>query len=357
MKDNLNILFVSFNKLHVFTSATRIRPRKILDELEKTNHHVTSVFLYDFINSFVKILFSKHFDLVYIESKLHPLTKKNRFLLRLIRKKSTYISYYYRDIFWRFDIEKDSYSSEKWEKIKRNHRNDLIFLDELLDLFYFQSISFGRMFDLKTKIAFLPPGGSVREIEYNSEDRNGAIYVGGFDRRYGAEFLLDAFDRINKEKNIKLRLIIREKELILMSHLVDQYKEKAWLEIIHANESQLDRYMNESRIAIITLFNEDYNNLIIPVKIFEYASFGLPILSTKNNEISSFIQNEEIGEITDFSADEFAERFLSLYDDYNRLNLYSTNCLSLIKNKASWTKRTEQIIRDYYDFVEKKNNK
>lgn len=284
-------------------------------------------------------------DLCYIESSTYPMIHSCDYkMIWYLAKKGIPTSYFYRDFYRRF---KDLFPRRKGfiNTIKEYYldfmqwRTDRIL--RKLSLIYFPSKECFQYFNYKNMKA-LPPAGSVDFLPEHI-NRKICIYVGGISDFYGFPLLIDTFTILNKgEEEYKLILVCREAE----------FKKRgltnipSWLSIYHVSGKSLEPLYEQSDLGLLTLTENAYSNLAIGTKLFQYLSYGLPVLSTDVEAMSSIITENNFGEVAEYDAELFAKAIREILSDDNKLNDYRQAIKEKITNNHLWVHRVDQIIDD-----------
>lgn len=351
----MKILYITYIDLNApQTSGSSVRPNKMLDAFLKSGHTVK---LLSGSTEYIHRTQRKHSikeihswlknetpDICYIESSTYPIIfHADRILIKHIHKLGIPIGYFYRDFYRKFPR---LFPRRKGfvNFIKESVLNVLQYkTDKILnyaDIIYLPSIRAKRLFDYKDMRA-LPPAGENRLIPhpYNKT----IIYVGGISKHYGENLLIEAFKLLNgNTSEYRLILVCRENEWCKMP---EEDKHYPWLQCFHESGNALAKLYAAAAAAIITKPNNEYNNLAISVKLFEYMSYGLPVISTDNDAMSDIIRYYKLGFIVS-SAEELAEAAKSML---NNKDIYDNLCQNVVKalnNNNLWVNRVEQVVKD-----------
>ncbi|MDH4138638.1 MAG: glycosyltransferase, partial [Anaerolineae bacterium] len=160
---------------------------------------------------------------------------------------------------------------------------------------------------------------------------------------YGTELLLDAFGLINRECKLDLELVCREDEYISQRSIFENYIEAEWLHIHHLWGESLDQVYHPSDIALIPRLKNAYSDLAMPVKLFEYLSYGLPIIVTNCTEMADFVQRNRIGIVVQDNPLSLAEGVLRIVRDRDLYRELERNAKQTLENGNLWTDRASQV--------------
>lgn len=358
----MKILYITYIDMDATqTSGSSVRPHKMLDAFKELGHEVIMLSgSAEYIHrkerkkSIRKIrlwLEKNKPDLCYIESSTYPIIlNDDRKLIRYIHRLNIPIGYFYRDFYRKFpDLfpRRKGFTNTIKEYILdflqyKTHRTlryaDIIYLpsDKAKYLFHFR--------DMRP----LPPAGENRLLKEHPYNKT-IIYVGGISKHYGGEYLLNAFESLNKENNeYKLILVCRPNE---WAKIENRYKDCPWLQCVHASGNELAKlYSAAAAAAIVTKPKNKYNKLAISVKLFEYMSYGLPVIATDNDAMSDIIRKYNIGIVVS-SETELARAIKSVLNNREQYLIYCKNVETALLNGNLWTNRAEQVINDLYGYT------
>jgi len=227
------------------------------------------------------------------------------------------------------------------------HKIDMAFFKKYINILFLPSLQMNEYVNFpKDRVIPLPSGGDIKEDNYENNTSNilEAIYVGSLHDTAGTELILESFNKINTEfTRVNLTFVCREKEFIEKKNKFNLYKEKNWLKIKHLKINELDSDYLKSDFAVIPYLQNIYNNFAMPVKLFEYFSYGLPILSTKCIEIARFIEKSEIGITANDNVNEFVMGIEKMIKAIN-MKLFNRNEIQKkFKKHHTWLNRVETI--------------
>ncbi|MGG0744649.1 glycosyltransferase [Priestia megaterium] len=291
---------------------------------------------------------NNEYDFCYIELKVGVTRYYDTLLLLSLKKKfkNLKVGMYYRDMYWAYGI----HISKGYFKnlfVPLANKLQLKFLSTIADVIFGQSKSFcaqmAPLISSKCKLEVLPPGCEyVSSPEINSA---GVIYVGEIDQVFsGVELLIESMRLVNKKQYTPLYLVCRKheyEESILIQESNEKYD---WLNIEHHTKETIGAAYSKASIAIIPRYKNQYTKLCLPIKLFEYITYELPIIAVKHGEVSDFIEDNNIGFVTSPDAEEIADKVLELLNNDcigNALN----DSLVKAKSNHSWTERVNTITK------------
>ncbi len=324
--------FLDLNyKVKILSSAQTIKNKK--NRLAKINE----------INNW---LISNKPDFCYIESDYTAIRFRDDYrLIKQLKKLNIPTAYFYRDFDYKFKDMKinvrgiinnlrEIYIKLLWLKTNSILKN--------ISIVYFPSKYCFKYFNFKNMKA-LPPAGEVAPYKQTSSKKT-CIYVGGLSERYGTNLLLESFKRLNKNSNtFKLILVCREDDYIKYKDEFDSFN---WVEVHHVSGKELTKLYAEANIALIPLKHTNYNDLAISVKLFEYMSYGLPIIATSNQAMKEIILDANCGITTNDDVISYSNAINDIFNDDVKLQKFSENALLALENKHTWKNRALQVTKD-----------
>ncbi len=187
-----------------------------------------------------------------------------------------------------------------------------------------------------------------------------AIYCGNISRNRGAMTILETVVEIKaRKKNFKVLFlgIIHDKPF---QQEMYEYIRKNQLEdnvIIHdfVPYNQVHDYYLRSRIGLILFRPLDSYKIILPIKIFEYFTYGLPIICSNFGQIQEYTlkYNAGIG-VDPEDSNQIAAAILELLENENKYAYFSDNAIDAAMNYFSWEIMEKKLIGLYRDVLLKR---
>ncbi len=277
------------------------------------------------------------FDCAYVEPGNWPLHPFDYLVLLWLRIKRTPIGLYYRDAYWRFP---DWFRPSGWQRFR--HRIDLMVYRLTVRLVYFQSATMADLFNFRNK-SILPPGARKRRTE-NERDYEGvertALYVGGLTVKYGRQILFKAIELVGRQ-DPKIRFVIigRRDEIRDLPQV-----RHGNVMILNLHGRQIEPFLESAHIALLPREKCPYNDLVLPVKLFDYLSYRLPIVATDDCEISKFIRTYRIGLVVDHDPGKVADAILKLANSRILAKTLSRNCSLALEDNNLWEDRARTVV-------------
>lgn len=287
----------------------------------------------------------------YIESSTYPIMYHCDYaLIRLLRREGIPTAYFYRD-FYRWFPKLFPRRQGLVNSLKEAYLDILQWrTDRVLqnvDIVYFPDKSTARYFPYRHMKA-LPPAGQLTTVSPDSafppDGPATAIYVGGVSAIYGSPMLMEAFSILNKDGvRYPLILVCREGEF---EKAFPNYSIPAWLEIHHASGKELEAFYARASLGLLTLPPNEYTQMAVGTKLFQYISYGLPVLSTDTAAMKSLIEENAFGRTAPYDVQAFAAAAKALLDDAEALRRFRQSALKSLTEKHLWVHRVDQIAAD-----------
>lgn len=341
---NKNILYITFVDFNEQKSGSSVRPKKIYDAFLEEGYNIS--LLTGLQNrkterwkkcfSYYKNIKKGNYDFCYVEPPAGPIFNlcDHLILLYISKIKKIPIGLFYRDAYWKF-ADWYNVSGIKRFVINSMHKFDWMIIKNTCKKVFFPTKTMGDLFDFPDKEP-LPPGCELISVKKETSKDIEIVYVGGVSEQYGGKLLLETLDKVNKERKMNLHLVCRKEEL----SQIEQYINKSWLKIYHASGEELKEIYSKGNLAIIPRKIDFYMDFAMPVKLFEYISYELPIVATKCKEVANFIEINKIGVIAEDNVESLYDTLVNI--DVKTIEEYTKN-IKITKINNTWTKRVQQI--------------
>lgn len=295
-------------------------------------------------------------DLCYIEPPTGPLFFScDRNLIRKLHRMQIPIGFFYRDIYWKFngnDFLGKNVSIQTFVKqlvIKAMQYRDYYMLKKCVTQFYFTAASVNKYMGF-SKFGVLPPGCVEKHIEKEKTSVTTGIYVGGATERYGMGLLLDSWMQVQKIQDKKLLIVCPEAQWEAWVQKYPKYQQLPEnIHIYHLCDGQeLEKLYAISDFAMIPILKTSYNDMALPIKLYEYLSYGLPMVATNCEEMKKVIIENEIGVIANDNVADFSR---GIQEMLQNIKAGKNNIVKLeaARRRNLWTERVMQIINDLQD--------
>lgn len=351
----MSILFISYTDLERNTSGSGVRPAKMLKAFQELGQEVYALTGEQgrWRERVAKIRAAKKWvkrccpDICYIESSTYPIMLwQDICFIRFLHRRGVSIGYFYRDFYRKFpelfprrtgglNVLKELFLDVcQWVTDRVLNNVDIVYLpsEESKELFSYH--------DMRV----LPPAGENCLTERKSKS-NTLIYVGGIIGHYDLAVLLDSLSILNA-KEIKYRLICicRKGE---WEKFVHPKKNVEWLVVCQASGEELVKYYLMADAGVLVPQKDNrYNQLAVSVKLFEYMSYGLPVIQVSSNAMNRIVEENEIGIITKSTAMDLADGINRLLSDSVLYEKCGKRTREVLIEKHLWIHRAQQVMND-----------
>ena len=114
------------------------------------------------------------------------------------------------------------------------------------------------------------------------------------------------------------------------------------------HENTFQSYLSICDIGISPLESNIHHDTTYANKIFQYMSFGCPMICSNVVAQKEIIEKYKVGELfSPGNVDEFTEKVISLYNDASKTNSYNLNSKNAIKNFLNNDIVSKEIIKMY----------
>ncbi len=199
---------------------------------------------------------------------------------------------------------------------------------------------------------------TVPTINEMPDKRFDFIYSGGIRRRRGAMEMLHAMV-ILREQGIKARLLMiglvcdpglkEEMEKFIESKSLSK---QVTLHLPVPYEKVTDFY-KASRCGLAFFDTKKVNHIIMPIKIFEYIAFGLPVITTGIGHMKKITETYHTGlTVEPGNIAELAEAMKKLMTQEKLYNTLRQNCLNLYRTQFNWQQMEKKLTLIYKGLLE-----
>jgi glycosyltransferase involved in cell wall biosynthesis len=347
-------------------SGSQIRPRKMMNAFERVGYAVEIV--QGYVNERRKkireikkgIKKGQIYDFVYSESSTMPtaLTEKHHFpiapfldfaFFRFLRKNRIRIGLFYRDIHWLFEQYSSRTNLLKRTLAKLFYRYDLIMYRRLIDCVYLPCLAMHKYIPYLSRklVCELPPGGKRQNRTYESSILTKSyskplqlIYVGGMGKLYNLTVLVEIISQL---EGFFLTLSTREKDWERNKHEYEQNVHNQSV-VFHSGQKLKQDY-SKSDIAVLFVKPLPYWEFVMPLKLFEYMSFLLPVVGVQGTAAGTFISDNNIGWSIPYNADSLRELLLRIRQSPDEITEKVHNIRHIIGDHT-WEARARKVVEE-----------
>ena len=166
--------------------------------------------------------------------------------------------------------------------------------------------------------------------------------VNGY-HHYDADIIIRAIAKVSQKHKIKLLMVGDGADRTRMETLAKKLDIDA---TFTGHIDNIPEAIASADIGTISFRDNMLNRCKCPLRLFEYMSSGLPIVSTKVGEPSHILQNNS-GLLVDSDSDSIANGILTLLEDKILAAQFSKNGRELILKKYNWQTLGQKLVKFY----------
>lgn len=310
-----------------------------------------------------KILNGEKYDFMYAESSTMPtlLTEKHHFpthpildfsFFEFLKKHNIKIGLFYRDIYWKFNAYKTNLPAWKSYFAIKCYKYELRKYEELLDGFYLPSMKVYPYLETNrfdSIVDALPPGCENLKInrtyelrDFNKKPLN-IFYVGGLGRQYQISELMKA---VQGMELCELVICCRENEWMIEKNHLEKYLSNN-ICIVHKKNRELEELYSQADICSLMFEADEYRNMAMPYKAFEYLAHEKPSLVTRKTAIGEYIKINDIGWELENSMGAIRKTINDILENPEALCLKINNCIR-VKEHNTWEERAKKVMESLH---------
>lgn len=203
----------------------------------------------------------------------------------------------------------------------------------------------------KSKIIVVPPGGTIRPLSSRKNKLPIKVaYAGLVAYREHIDLYIRSIPYA-KARMPDVQFYISKKgddfkKLMMLSTRLGVDISPFWYENINDFHSFLD----SCSVAILPSKSDDARKIGTPLKLFEYISFGLPVVANDIGAWSDIIKKEKLGIVTEDDPAEFGEGIIELLRNPEYAKECGQRGVELVKQRYNWN-NSSKILLDGYNIV------
>ena len=179
------------------------------------------------------------------------------------------------------------------------------------------------------------------------------IYCGGISELRGAIRILEALVIVRKKipavQLVFLGKYYPEKFKMELERFIAKHDLSENVHLFDAVSYQkVAEFYNASKIGLVLLQPVKTFEISMPIKIFEYMSFGLPIIASNFGHMKHYVQNDSCGTLVDpADSNEIAAAMTELLSNRALYKKYSENGRRSAIQKYRWEFEFEKLLKYY----------
>jgi glycosyltransferase involved in cell wall biosynthesis len=281
---------------------------------------------------------------VYVEASTSTATEADLLFLTLVRLAGIPLIIFIPDAYQLFP---DLYPRIGW-KVKLldwGWRRSISFYLRLANLMVYPSWDLAACFKNQGKVDVFPPAGLPnRDYVPLSFEPPTIVYVGAASYNDGSDIFLSAMEQVVRcYPTARCRFITSNSGAdILVNH--PAYR-APWLTFERRTFEELPEVMCSATVLVIARRRNSYNDLAMPVKQFDYMSFGRPLVVTDCQDTATLIKELQSGVVVQDTPDALAQGIIKLLQNPNLAIRLGQNGYQAIQAAHSWPHRAARLLQ------------
>lgn len=176
------------------------------------------------------------------------------------------------------------------------------------------------------------------------------LYLGETGLRRGTKELIQAIDSVKDViPNVKLIIVGKSREDEILRHEVDSLKLNEYVELTGwQNFETFQSYLKIAKIGFSPLHRNIHHDTTFANKIFQYMSFGLPVVASDSTAQKEVIEECNGGLIHKAgNVQEIADCIIKLYKDEKLIKSLGENARKGIQEKYNWENTSKELVNLY----------
>ena len=174
-------------------------------------------------------------------------------------------------------------------------------------------------------------------------------YVGNTSERRGLLTVIESLKNLRKTiPNIKLLIIGKSSFDYVLKKEIKKYDVEELVDFIGwVKENEIPNYLSISKLGLSPLHRNIHHNTTYANKIFQYISFGCPVVSSDVIAQSELVKKHNIGVVfEDRNVMDLIKKITQLYNEKDLFEKFRANCIESIK-KLNNSVISNQLISIY----------
>lgn len=248
-----------------------------------------------------------------------------------------------------FMIHLFSYFVDRWEKRQARHYDLVIANEETVREHFARKIGMAR-----TAVIYNYPDLHSDDKPVSFEDKKyDLIYCGGISELRGAYMILKALKKARTQKDdIQLAFLGKYYPPGLKQEMHAYLVQNDLTQNVHLLDAvpyrQVADFYGQSRIGLVLLQPVKTFEVSLPIKIFEYMLFGLPVIGSDFGHIRKYISIDRCGVlVSPEDTDQIAKAMSEILLNRDLYNQYSENGRKAATSKYRWEGEFKKLMDHY----------
>lgn len=196
------------------------------------------------------------------------------------------------------------------------------------------------------KIVYIPNGARKKEINY-SNIPNGfkAIYVGNIGLAQDDDIIKKLALELNN-RNIELTIMGYGLKRDELKDFIKENKLKNVNFVKPTTRKECFKIISKHQVGIVTLVNQDVFKTVLPGRVIDFMTCGVPMVASVSGLSREIILNEKVGFVSDSqNVEELIGYIEQLKDDKKLQKGMSENGKKFVEENFLWEKNINSLIK------------
>ncbi|ASO27836.1 glycosyl transferase [Vibrio anguillarum] len=302
-----------------------------------------------------KIKDGNRYDFCYSEASTMPLSLTDKdhiprspfmdaIFFSFLNKKKVKIGVFYRDVYWQFEELSSLSLNQRLKKLITHffYRAELVIYNLFIDSMFVPSLNMKKYIPYiqQSKFFELNPGSiSVVSKTKQVGDKLEIFYVGGMVGYYNINLFIRVVGECFNE-SINFTICTREADAKALREIIRNLPSN--VQVVSRSGKELEALYENVDCACLYMEPTEYRDFAVPVKLFEYVSYGKPVIATASTWVGEFVNEQGLGWKVDYSEHSLKEFLQQLLDEKYSIPAFAET----VRERAylySWEKRCREV--------------
>ncbi len=190
------------------------------------------------------------------------------------------------------------------------------------------------------------------ENEFHSEKEYDLIYCGGLSEIKGIDLIIESIVSAKKRGIFTSAVFVGRYTTLTLEEKINRIIEENNIQDLvtftgEISIEEIEFYYRKSKIGLCIFPVDRSNQLILPIKLFEYMSFGLPLIGSNFGHIKKIIEENDAGITVDpYNQEEIIAAISTLLNENQYENYFKRNT-NAVNNKYLWKHEEPKLLAAY----------
>ncbi|UBH04864.1 hypothetical protein K8P10_000375 [Leucobacter sp. Psy1] len=259
---------------------------------------------------------------------------------RFCERRGIRVGLFYRDIYWRFPIYRESVRAPIAQAMRLLYRFELAAYRVAGLRLFLPSLEMGRWIPIlpRTRMRALPPGGEIRDAATTATaDRLRLLYVGGLGSNYQ---LHETVRAVSEVPDVELTICTRPAEWEQRSAEYGEFVGDR-VRVVHRSGEELRELYAAADVCVLAVKPIVYWDFASPMKLYEYLGYGKPVLASEGTLAGRVVESEGIGWTVPYREDALRAVLERLSADRGEVERCAVRARE-VRAEHSWEARARQ---------------